>query len=92
MDYKKISRICKEARRDLGVSQYYVADYLSTTQQNISNFECGRNFSSRILLFYVSEILKSDDLYKIREVVHNGENNNRGNSSHGSSETPTSTQ
>lgn len=91
MDYKKISKICAEARKNRGVSQYYAADWLSTTQQNISNFECGRNFSSRILLFYISEILKSDDLDKIKGVVRNGKNNNRGNPSNGSSETPPST-
>lgn len=91
MDYKKISKICAEARKDRGVSQYYVAECISTTQQNISNFECGRNFSSRILLFYVSEILKIDDLDKIKGVVCSGKNNNRRNSSYGSPETPPST-
>lgn len=91
MDYKKISRICAEARKDLGISQYYIAEYLSTTQQNVSNFECGRNFSSRLLLFYISEILNSDELDKIRRIVSNGENNNRRNSSNGGSETPPST-
>nr|DAL66459.1 MAG TPA: helix-turn-helix domain protein [Caudoviricetes sp.] len=91
MDYKKISRICAEARISLGISQYYIAERLSITQQNISNFECGRNFSSRLLLFYISEILNGDDLDKIKEVVRNGKNNNRRNSSNGSSETPPST-
>lgn len=91
MDYKKIAKICAEARKESGVSQYYIADYISTTQQNISNFECGRNFSSRILLFYIFEILKSDDLDKIKGIVRNGKNNNRRNSSNGSPTTPTST-
>ena len=91
MDYKKISRICAEARKGLGISQYYLAEYLSTTQQNISNFECGRNFSSRLLLFYISEILDSDDLDKIKGVVRNGKKNNRRNSSNGSPTTPPST-
>lgn len=91
MDYKKISRICSKARKELGVSQYYIAEHLSITQQNVSNFECGRNFSSRLFLFYISEILNSDDLDKIKGVIRNGKNNNRRNSSNGSSETPPST-
>lgn len=91
MDYKKISRICAEARKGLGISQYYIANYLSTTQQNISNFERGHNFSSRLFLFYISEILNSDDLDKIKGVVRNGKNNNRRNSSNGGSATPPTT-
>lgn len=91
MYYKDISRICAEARRDVGVSQYEIADYLSTTQQNISNFECGRNFSARLLVFYISEILNSDDLEKIKVVFRNGQINNRRNSSNGSTKAPPST-
>lgn len=87
MHYKDISRICAEARKDVGVSQYEIADYLSVTQQSVSNFECGRNFSARLLLFYIVEILNSDDLEKIKVVFRNGKKNNRRNSSNGSTKT-----
>lgn len=87
MKNRTISRICAEARKRVGISQTYIADYLNTSQQSISNFECGRNFSSRLFMFYFTDILSSDDLDKIREVVRNAEKNNRRESSNWGSKT-----
>jgi transcriptional regulator with XRE-family HTH domain len=88
MKNRTISRICAEARKRAGIPQTYVADYLNTTQQAISNFECGRSFSSRLFLLYFTEILSSDDLDEIKGAFRNAEKNNRRNSSNGSSKTP----
>ena len=87
MKNRTISRICAEARKRVGIPQTYIAEYLNTTQQSISNFECGRNFSSRLFMFYFTDILSSDDLDKIREVVRNAEKNNRRESSNWGSKT-----
>lgn len=87
MKNRTISRICAEARKRAGIQQTYIADYLNTTQQAISNFECGRNFSSRLFMFYFTEILSPVDLDEIKGVFRNAEKNKNRNSSNGSSKT-----
>lgn len=92
MKNKEISKICADARKNKGIPQAYVADFLNTTQQNISNFECGRNFSSRLFLFYLTEILSSYELEQVKGVVRNAEKNNRRDTSNGGSATPSFTR
>ena len=47
------------------------------SQQNISNFECGRNLSSRLLLIYISEVLTFDDIDEIAVVIKDAKNYGR---------------
>ena len=73
----KISRICRKAREQRGLSQLQLADMYNLSQQNISNFECGRNLSSRLLLIYISEVLTFDDIDEIAVVIKDAKNYGR---------------
>lgn len=65
------------ARERRGLSQTKLADMYNITQQNISNFECGKNLSARLLLIYISEVLTFDDIDEIAVVIKDAKNNRR---------------
>lgn len=53
MQLRRVGRLCAKYRRSLGVTQREIAFELNVTLHNVSHFECGKNDSATILLWYV---------------------------------------
>lgn len=53
IDIRDLGHECKRFRKQLGYTQFDVADDLGFSVVNISAFETGRNDSARILYWYV---------------------------------------
>lgn len=63
---RKLGVICGDHRRKIGYTQLKAAIDLGYTPENISAFECGRNDSVKIFLWYLE---KADEEFikKIKE-------------------------
>lgn len=59
------------------MAQSQLADMYNLSQQNISNFECGRNLSAMLLLVYIAEVLDFDDIDEIQVVIKDAKNYGR---------------
>lgn len=62
----KLGQICKKHREQMGLYQYNVADDIGYSKENISSFECGRNDSAIIFLWYLVNGL---DLDSVKEMM-----------------------
>lgn len=58
---KEVGEICKRARKRKGIYQFQIGMVLNYADTNISMFENGKNGNSRILLYYLENILSDED-------------------------------
>lgn len=63
-DYFTIGFACGEWRREQGIRQSRIAEDLDMTTATISNFECGKNNSASILMWYVLHGFSTSYYYK----------------------------
>jgi len=67
-DLKKLGKLCKRYRRGIGKTQLQVAFDIDYSVVTVSNFECGRNDSFTIFLWYIKNGLKVENV--ISELTH----------------------
>lgn len=53
IEYDVLGKACQNFRRSLGCTQKEVARDCFVTLQSVSNFECGKNASFTILMWYL---------------------------------------
>lgn len=61
-DLAAIGARCRAWRKRYGYKQYCVAKDTGYSIENISSFECGRNDSMRILLWYIARGMSIDEI------------------------------
>lgn len=67
-DLKDIGKICKSERMKKGYTQRQLAIEFECSSENISAFECGRNNSLKIFLWYLINIFDLTILEEYFEV------------------------
>ena len=89
---KKIGAICKESRKRNEKTQYDVAEAVGVTQQCVSMFENGYNSSFQLLAYYLTVFVEDSEEAMTKKImkdgVYSGKDNEKTNSSYGSTKTP----
>ena len=65
-----LSEILKQKRKELGLTQQYVADYLNVTRQTVSNWEIGKSFPDIPTFIRVSEFYQLSLDYMLKGDVN----------------------